>query len=88
MALDQEGVGSEDWDLPTISVYELWQHQKRKRDLRQQYLDLWAATESLTGTGRPVDAIICPVAPYAAPLHGRNTYVLFYALRTPQEDKI
>ncbi|KAK0492980.1 hypothetical protein EDD18DRAFT_1108582 [Armillaria luteobubalina] len=30
------------------------------------------ATEKIMGTGRPVDAIITPVAPYAAPPHGLN----------------
>ncbi|KAJ7170111.1 general amidase [Mycena filopes] len=54
------------------SAFELWQIQKKKRDLRQEYLELWAATISQTGTGRPVDAVICPVAPYTAPPHGLN----------------
>ncbi|KAK0493703.1 hypothetical protein EDD18DRAFT_1107701 [Armillaria luteobubalina] len=30
------------------------------------------STEKIMGTGRPVDAIITPVAPYAAPPHGLN----------------
>ncbi|KDQ55801.1 hypothetical protein JAAARDRAFT_37227 [Jaapia argillacea MUCL 33604] len=55
-----------------ISAYELWQLHKRKRELRKEYLDHWEKTVDITGTGRPVDAIICPVAPYAAPPHGKN----------------
>ncbi|KAG7452407.1 general amidase [Guyanagaster necrorhizus] len=55
-----------------ISAYKLWQVQKQKRDLRQEYLEYWQATQKTTGTGRPVDAIISPVAPYAAPPHGFN----------------
>ncbi|KAK0466411.1 general amidase [Desarmillaria tabescens] len=55
-----------------ISAYQLWQVQKQKRNLRQEYLEHWQATEKITGTGRPVDAIIAPVAPYAAPPHGLN----------------
>jgi amidase len=56
------------------SVYDLWQIQKRKRDLRQEYLQHWEASVSMTGTGRPVDAIISPVAASAAPPHGKNRY--------------
>ncbi|TFK38849.1 amidase signature domain-containing protein [Crucibulum laeve] len=57
-----------------ISAYELWQVQKKKRDLRQEYVDYWQASVELTGTGRPVDAVISPSAPFVAPPHGLNTY--------------
>jgi amidase len=60
-----------------ISAYELWQAQKRKLGLRQEYLDHWNSTVTLTGTGRPVDAIISPMAAYVAPPHGKNEYVLY-----------
>jgi amidase len=54
------------------SVYDLWQLHKKKRELRKDYLDHWQATISLTGTGRPVDAIISPVAPLTPSPHGAN----------------
>lgn len=57
-----------------LTAYQLWQVQRYKRDLRTEYMAHWNATSSQTGTGRPVDAIICPAAPYAAPRHGRNRY--------------
>ncbi|TCD71575.1 hypothetical protein EIP91_007322 [Steccherinum ochraceum] len=38
----------------------------------REYLTIWEDTAQGTGTGRPVDAIISPVAPYAAPPHGLN----------------
>lgn len=56
----------------TISSFELWQVQKKKKDLRLEYLDHWNASISVTGTGRPADALISPCAPFAAPPHGRN----------------
>lgn len=56
------------------SAYDVWQTQKRKGDIRQEYLEYWEASVSVTGTGRPVDAIICPVAPFTAPPHGKNRY--------------
>ncbi|KAF8153288.1 general amidase [Crassisporium funariophilum] len=55
-----------------ISAYDLWQVQKKKRELRQEHLDYWNASVALTGTGRPVDAIISPMAAYTAPPHGQN----------------
>lgn len=63
------------FDLPNVSMsaYQLWQLQKKRIELRKKHLDFWEATKALTGTGRPVDAIISPVAPYTAPPHGRNT---------------
>ncbi|KAI6162232.1 general amidase [Pisolithus thermaeus] len=55
-----------------LTAYQLWQVQRYRRDLRAEYMAHWNATSSQTGTGRPVDAIICPAKPYAAPPHGRN----------------
>ena len=37
-----------------------------KRMFQKEYLDYWNSTERLTGTGRPVDGFIAPVAPFAA----------------------
>jgi len=55
-----------------ISAYQLWQLQKQKRTMREEYLDHWEKTVEMTGTGRPVDAIITPVAAHTAPPHGLN----------------
>ena len=59
-----------------LTAYQLWQVQKERRDVRGLYLEHWNNTVASTGTGRPVDAIICPVAPYAAPPHGHNRSVV------------
>jgi hypothetical protein len=61
-------------DAEKVTAFQLWQVQKRKRDLREEYLEHWNATIAETGTGRPVDAILCPAAPYAAPPHGNNRW--------------
>lgn len=42
----------------------------RKRQYQKAYLEYWNSTTQLTGTGRPVDAIICPVAAQAAVIPG------------------
>ena len=36
-----------------------------KRQYQKEYLDYWNGTQDLTGTGRPVDAFIMPLAPFA-----------------------
>ncbi len=56
-----------------ISAYKLWQLHKRRIALREEYLAAIRTSAHATGTGRPVDAIIGPVAPYAAPPHGKAT---------------
>ncbi|KAH9946646.1 general amidase [Amylocystis lapponica] len=53
-----------------LSAFEFWQLTKERRALRKQMLDYWESSISRTGTGRPVDAVISPVAPYPAMPHG------------------
>ncbi|KZV89606.1 general amidase [Exidia glandulosa HHB12029] len=71
-----EGVEIVAHDVPPIiqskdtDAYGLWQLHKRKTELREFYLDHWNASVAKTGTGRPVDALISPAAPYPAPPHG------------------
>ncbi|KAI9063035.1 general amidase [Trametes sanguinea] len=55
-----------------LTAFQQWQLNKERRALRKAYLDRWEATASETGTGRPIDALICPVAPYAAVPHGQT----------------
>jgi amidase len=55
-----------------ISAFELFQIQKRRTALRKEYLDYWLSTKTSTSTGRPVDAIISPVAPFPPPPHGKK----------------
>ncbi|KAG8958714.1 hypothetical protein FRC03_008860 [Tulasnella sp. 419] len=56
-----------------LSAYELWSLHQKRRGLRYEYNRHWEETKSSTGTARPVDAIICPVEPYAATPHGLNS---------------
>lgn len=37
-----------------------------KREYQKEYMDYWSSTAELTGTGRPVDGLICPIAPHAS----------------------
>lgn len=36
------------------------------RKWKKEYMDAWNSTASATGTGKPMDAIIAPLAPYPA----------------------
>jgi len=36
------------------------------RQMRKEYMEYWNSTKELTGMGRPVDAVISPVAPFPA----------------------
>lgn len=37
-----------------------------RREYQKEYMEYWNSTVDFTGTGRPVDGIITPVAPFAA----------------------
>jgi amidase len=50
---------------------EIAETNRALREWRKRYLDYWKHTEHDTGTGRPVDAVISPVAPFPAPRPGR-----------------
>jgi amidase len=55
-----------------LSAYQLWKTHEKKRQLRKDYLDYWMRSAQNTGTGRPIDGLISPVAPFAAPPHAKN----------------
>ena len=71
--------GTSDSDIyikdTSISAFELFQVHKRRAALRKEHLDYWQSTKASTSTGRPVDAVISPVAPFPPPPHGKNKRV-------------
>ena len=56
------------------TAYDLWKWHLEKRTLREEYLDQWNKTIGDTETGRPMDAVIAPVAANTATPHGFNRY--------------
>lgn len=48
------------------STYEMWQLHLRRTKWCKEYLDHWNSTKEKTSTGRVIDAILLPTAPYAA----------------------
>ncbi|EEP76249.1 hypothetical protein UREG_01098 [Uncinocarpus reesii 1704] len=60
---------------PQLNAQEIAAVNVSKREYQKEYMEYWNSTASQTGTGRPVDGFICPVAPYAAPTRGGSYYV-------------
>lgn len=46
-----------------------------KRQIQKEYMEYWNSTKELTSTGRPVDAILSPLAPFAAARPNLYTYL-------------
>ncbi|KAE8268990.1 hypothetical protein A4X09_0g3342 [Tilletia walkeri] len=59
------------------TVYEGWQLNKTKVAYQKEFLDHWQATKGQTGTGRPIDAVLAPVAPWASCPHDMNVHIAY-----------
>ena len=57
-------VGSEPGDQANAT--EIAATNVAKREYQKEYMEYWNSTSEVTGTGRPVDGVIAPVAPFAA----------------------
>lgn len=60
-----------------LTTLEWWDLNRRLQEFLQTQLDAWNATASLTGTGRPIDGIIMPVAPYVSFKPGEREYIYY-----------
>ncbi|CEQ39499.1 SPOSA6832_01025, partial [Sporobolomyces salmonicolor] len=56
------------------TTYEVWQLNRQKEALQQAFLAKWLATAGQTSTGRPIDGLLCPVAPVTACIPGGNPW--------------
>lgn len=45
-----------------------------KREYQKDYMEYWNSTARTTSTGRPVDAIVAPIAPFASARPNRYKY--------------
>ena len=48
-----------------------------KREYQKAYMDYWNSTATITGTGRPVDCFVTAVAPWAAVMPSKYTYLTY-----------
>ncbi|KAG6337079.1 hypothetical protein ID866_2032 [Astraeus odoratus] len=53
---------------------EIFRLNAEREAFRARALEHWNATKNRTATHRPVDAILCPVAPTLAPPHGTTSW--------------
>jgi amidase len=60
--------------MPQFTASQIAANNVAQRELKKQYLDYWNSTASKTSTGKPVDAVICPAAPFAASRPGMYAY--------------
>lgn len=58
-----------------LDTYSYWQLCRAKLAFIKKQLDRWEATKAFTGTGRPVDAIICPVSANCSAEHDVPQYI-------------
>ena len=56
------------------SASEIAANNIAKRQYQKEYMEYWNSTARLTSTGRPVDAMIAPLAPFAVARPGRYNY--------------
>lgn len=61
-------------DTPQANASDIMATNVEKRDAQKAYMEYWNSTAALTGTGRPVDAVIAPIAPFAACRENGYTY--------------
>jgi amidase len=69
-----EGLGIGFNASPQKNAQEIAAINVAKREYQKKYMDYWNASVAETETGRPVDGVLCPVAPFAAARPGRYTY--------------
>lgn len=65
------GYGS---DAKEFTGSEIAETNVELRNLKKEHLDYWNSTKAKTSTGRPVDAVVCPLAPFPAARPGRFLY--------------
>ena len=61
-------------DTPQFNASQIMETMVAKREACKEYMEYWNSTVDKTGTGRPVDAIICPLAPFPAARPGKFTW--------------
>ena len=56
------------------NAIEIAANNAAKREWQRAYLERWMATQEVSGTGRPMDAVITFIAPFAAAVPGNYAF--------------
>ena len=70
---------------PQCTASQVAEVNVAKRAYQKEYMEYWNSTSALTGTGRPVDALIAPLAPFAAAIPKTYSY---YGMSTKYHRRI
>ncbi|GAA5888238.1 hypothetical protein JCM16303_005311 [Sporobolomyces ruberrimus] len=62
-------------DSQELSTLEYWRLCLRRKQFITKQLASWESTSASTGTGRPIDALIAPTAPYTSFTHDSKQYI-------------
>lgn len=61
-------------DTAQFTASEIAANNVAQREIKKRYLDYWNSTALVTSTGRAVDAVVSPVAPFPAARPGSYSY--------------
>lgn len=59
---------------PQANASDIMAANIEKRQAQKEYMEYWNSTAEKSGTGRPVDAVIAPLAPFPAARPGKYEY--------------
>ena len=60
--------------IQEFTASEISANNRDKRSFQKEYMEYWNSTAQETGTGKPVDGVICPVAPFPAARPEKYSY--------------
>jgi len=64
-------------DLPILTINEAWDLQLERTAYQKKVLESWNETAKRTKDGKPMDAFVMPIAPFAAVSHGNYDHVSY-----------
>ena len=64
-------------DQPAATINEVWELQLEKTAYQKKVLEVWNDTTQRTKNGKPMDAFIMPLAPFAAVAHNQYDHVSY-----------
>jgi amidase len=64
-------------DQPVATINEVWKLQLEKTAYQKKFLEVWNETAKRTKNGKPMDAFIMPLAPFAAVAHNQYDHVFY-----------
>jgi amidase len=64
-------------DEPPTMINDVWKLQLEKTAYEKKVLETWNNTAKRTKSGKPMDAFISPIAPFAAVMHNHYDHVFY-----------